>query len=109
MPHGRPPKHFRCIKKYSSPLGDIIDIIMSSRRDTSEKTTLTAASVTTMPALRMSRTEELHTNLDEFDEILAFEQVVVWGTTVKCEPKFEPNTLMLLKPWVETATGEGVL
>ena len=82
---------------------------MSSRRDTSEKTTLTAASVTIMPALRISRTEELHINLDEFQENATFGQVVVWGTTAKYEPKFEPKALMLLKPWFETATGEGMM
>jgi hypothetical protein len=108
-PHGRFPKHLFCIKMYSAPFGDSMDIITSSRRDTSENTKLTAASVTTMPALRMSRSDELQTEKYEFEEIVTFEQVVVRDTTARYDPKFEPRMLMLLRRWVEATNSDGKL
>ena len=76
------------------PCGDHRDTTTSSRRDTSENATLTAASVTTAPLLR---SEELQTKEDEFEEMEMFVHVVVRGKTARYEPKFEPNTLMLLR------------
>ena len=79
------------------PCGDRKDTITSSRRDTSENTTLTAASVTTAAALRALRSVELQTKKDECERIVMFEHVVVRCTTARLEPKFEPSTLILLK------------
>ena len=81
----------------------------SSRRNTSENTTLTSASVTATPAPRTLRSEELQMNADEFKEIVMFVHVVVRGKTARYDPKFEPSTLMLLRRCVEAMYGDGKL
>jgi hypothetical protein len=84
-------------------------MIKSSRRDTSEKTTLTDASVTVMPVSRMFRSEELQMKADVFEEIVVLGQLVVREITAKYTPKFEPETVMLLRSWEVTIDCDGVL
>ena len=92
---------------YSVPFGDNMDIITSSRRDVSENTTLTAASVIIVSALSISRSVELQMKIDDFQEMVPFVHVVIRGTSVMYEPKFEPKTLMLLKRCVAALNGDG--
>ena len=108
-PQGSAPKHFFCISVKVLPCGDHSDIIKSSRRDTSEKNTLTDASVTAMPVSRILRSEELQMKADVFEEIVFFEQLVVRGITAKYTPKFEPETVILLRSWEVTTDCDGVL
>ncbi len=91
------------------PCGDDSDIIKSSRRETSEKTTLTDASVTVMPVSRMLSSEELQMKADVFEEIVVLGQLVVRGITAKYTPKFEPEIVMLLRSWEVTTDCDGVL
>ncbi len=71
---------------------------------------MTAASVTVMPALRMSRSDELQTKAEEdLDKMVALVHLVVRGTTARYGPKFEPATLMLLRRSEVAMEGDGVL
>ena len=85
-------------------------MVKSSKRDVSEKTMLTAASVTVMPATRMLRSDELQTKAEEYwDKTAALMHPVVRGTTARSGPKFEPVTLMLLRRCEVAIDGDGVL
>jgi hypothetical protein len=106
---GSSPKHLLRINVYALPCGDCKDTMTSSRRNTSEKTTLTSASVTDTPAPRTLRSEELQMKEDEFEEILMFVHVVVRCTTARYDPKFEPKTLMLLRRCVAEMNDDGKL
>ena len=98
-----------CIRVKFLPEGDRSDIITSSSRETSEKTTVTAASVTAIPASRMLRSEEWQIKADDREAIVILGQRVSREIAARYVPKFEPETLMLLRRCEVTVEGDGVL